>query len=348
MDNIDKICVSSITTIRDAIERMNSSGRQIILVVDEKKKLLGTFTDGDLRRALIKGADIDMSIEPFFNRKPHTSPASKGRAGAVERMREFGIDQMPLVDDDGVVKKLEAINPAQYGLKIDNPVVIMAGGMGKRLYPITKDTPKGLIPVGDRPILEIILERLITQGFQKFIFAIHHFGNVIEDYFGNGERWNVHIDYLREEKRLGTAGALSLFVTMPEMPFIVMNCDILTTTNFQDMLEFHESEKSIITMGVRESVYQIPYGVIEVNDSRLKCINEKPEHKFYVNTGMYCLSPEALEYIPVAQFFDMTDLIDRLLEYHKPVSCYEIKKYWIDIGQHEDLEKARSEYHLYL
>lgn len=345
MQDIDRICLGEGTLLKTAIDVMTRSGRQIVLIVDADKKLLGTFTDGDLRRALLSGATLESPLKDLYNDHPLVVPAAKGRVGAVEKMRAHGLDQMPLVDERGRVTAIESINPAQYGIKLDNRVVIMAGGLGKRLHPVTKDIPKALVPIGERPILEIVLERLTTQGFQNFTLAINHFGHMIEDYFKDGSRWNVSISYIREEERLGTAGALGLLPERPSKPILVMNCDVLTTTDFQSMLDFHDTTRSTISMGIRENSYVIPYGVVETDGSRFVSLQEKPEQRYFINTGIYVLSPEAIDYIPRNSFFDMTTLVEKVSGAGKRVSCYAIKKYWIDIGQPHDLDRARTEYH---
>lgn len=346
MQNVENICLLEDALLRDAIEVMNESGRQIILIIDQDKKLLGTFTDGDLRRSLMTGADLKTSIKNIYNKNPLTSPAERGRAGAVEMMREHGIDQMPLIKDGRVVG-IEAINPSQYGIKVHNTVVFMAGGLGKRLYPITETIPKALVPIGSRPILEIILERVIAQGFQKFIFTVNHLGDMIEDYFGDGSRWNVSITYIREEQRLGTAGGLSLIDDLPKDPMLILNCDVLTTTDFQDMIQFHEKTNSILSMGVQEHYHQIPYGVVQMDGTKLIKIVEKPETSHHVNAGMYVISPDVISHIPKNEFFDMTSLVEDLIEKNQSIHCYPAKKFWIDIGNPKDLESARSEYHLH-
>lgn len=345
MLDIKKICVSPDATLHKATELLDESGRQIILIVDGDRRLMGTFTDGDLRRALLKGATLEDPVRGFYNPHPTSTPATGGRSQAVALMREKGIDQIPLVDDQGRVVGIESINPARVGIKIDYPVVIMAGGRGKRLYPITETIPKALVSVGDKPILEHILERMIAQGFQNFTFAINYMGEMIEDYFGDGSRWNVRIDYLREPKRLGTAGALSLLESRPTTPFIVTNCDVLTTTSFQDMLEYHLNHGATATVGVREFSYQVPFGVIDLAGTQLQRISEKPEHTWLINAGIYVLDSLAIEVIPKGEFFDMTDLLSALIKKSAPISTYMIRRYWIDIGAPQDLDQARQQIH---
>jgi len=347
MLNIDKICVTENQSVRSAIEIMNKSGRQIILIINHEKILLGTFTDGDLRRALLNGVTLDSSLKGNYHSPALSSPISKGRYGALELMRKHGVDQMPLVDEQGCIVTIEVINPGHYGIKVENTVVIMAGGLGKRLHPITEDIPKALVLVGGRPILELIIERLVSQGFQNFIISVNHLSEMIQDYFGDGSRWNVSIKYITEKKRLGTAGSLSLIEDLPNLPILVMNCDILTTTLFQDMIAFHEEKKASMSMGMQEYYHQVPYGVIKVEGTILKNIIEKPESKQFVNAGIYVISSNILKYIPKDKFFDMTEFVEILLKENESIHCHSLKKYWIDVGNRNDLERARSEFHLH-
>lgn len=345
MLDIDRICASDAATLRRVTELLDQTGRQIILIVDSDRRLLGTFTDGDLRRALLSGATLEDPVTNFFNAHPISTQASGGRTQAVSIMRERGIDQIPMLDEQGRVVGIESINPARVGIKIDYPVVIMAGGRGKRLHPITESIPKALVSVGEKPILEHILDRFVAQGFQRFAFAINHMGDMIEDYFGDGSRWNVKIDYLREHKRMGTAGALGLLTPRPQTPFIVTNCDVLTTTNFQDLLEFHLNQGAAATVGVRDFSYQVPFGVMEISGSQLRRIWEKPEHSWPINAGIYVLDPSVIDIIPENTFFDMTDVLSALIATAAPVSTYLIRRYWIDIGMPEDLDQARLNIH---
>jgi dTDP-glucose pyrophosphorylase len=345
MLDIERICVAEDVSLRKVTELLDESGRQIIMIVDQDRRLKGTFTDGDLRRALLKGATLSDSVRGFFNGRPIASPANGGRSKAVAIMRERGIDQIPLVDDEGRIVGVESINPVRVGIKIDYPVVIMAGGRGKRLHPITESIPKALVSVGDKPILEHILERFAAQGFQRFTFAVNHMSEMIEDYFGDGSRWNVSVDYVRENARLGTAGALSLLENRPTTPFIVTNCDVLTTTSFQDVLESHMASGAMATIGVREFSYRVPFGVMEVAGSQLRRIAEKPEHTWLINAGIYVLDPAVIDIVPKDTFFDMTDVMNALIARDTRVSTYMIRRYWIDIGMPQDLDQARQEIH---
>lgn len=340
MLNIESICVSEKLSLREVIEILIETGRQIVLVVDQGK-LIGSFTDGDLRRAVLAGATLEVPIKEFYNKSAISAKASEGRFGAVAIMRERGIDQIPLVDEECRVVGLESINPVRLGVKNNYPVIVMAGGRGKRLHPITESIPKALVPVGDRPILEHIIERLSVQGFNNIIISINHMGEMIRDYFGDGSRWNISIRYVEETRPLGTAGAIALIDPPPSTPFIVTNCDILTSTNFQDLLEFHLKEGAELTAGVREFSYQIPYGVLDVSGTSLKGISEKPLHSWPVNAGIYVLNPSTIKHIPNNEFYNMTDLLEKLVKKNEAVSAYMVRKYWIDIGQLEDLEEAR-------
>jgi NDP-sugar pyrophosphorylase family protein len=220
----------------------------------------------------------------------------------------------------------------------------MAGGLGSRLRPLTNEIPKPLIRVGSKPILQIILEELIKQGFYNFFFAVNYKAELIKSFFGNGARWGVTIQYLEENEQLGTAGALSLLINRPNKPLIILNADILTKNDFRNMLHFHNTKKNTATMGVREYSLQIPYGVVEVNDSAILNIVEKPIHYFYVNAGIYIIEPKCLDYVIEKKFIDMTDLFQKFMSEKLKVGAYTIYEYWLDIGLLNDLEKAQRDY----
>jgi dTDP-glucose pyrophosphorylase/CBS domain-containing protein len=342
MYNIEKICVNPTISLCDAIKLLDQSGRQILLVIDDSKKLIGTLTDGDLRRSFLKGYNLKDSIQDIYNKSPYFTKESLGRGAALQLMREHGIDQVPVVNDEGIIVGLEVFNSNIKGIKVENPVVIMAGGLGKRLYPITLNIPKALTPISDKPILEIIVNKFITQGFSNFIFSVNYKAEMIQNHFKDGSEWNVSIGYIHENKKLGTVGALSkLSLNRFDLPIVVMNCDILTTENFQHILEYHEEKQSVMTIGVRKVSYEIPYGVAEVNNDDIIKISEKPTQTYHINAGIYVINPTLLEFIPKNTFFNMTDLIDIVIKKKLKVSAFPINGYWIDIGRMEDLEKVR-------
>jgi NDP-sugar pyrophosphorylase family protein len=223
-------------------------------------------------------------------------------------------------------------------------VVLMAGGLGTRLQPLTDECPKPLLAVGGRPILETILESFAEQGFKRIFLSVNHKAEMIRSHFGAGERWGVQVEYLHESIRLGTAGALSLLPERPTTPVVVMNGDLLTRTNFDNLLRFHNAQDAIATMAVREYDFQVPYGVVRLNGANIESIEEKPVQRFFVNAGIYTLSPEALDYLPIQTMFDMPNLFEHLIAAGKTTAAYPLREYWLDIGRLEELERAQREW----
>jgi NDP-sugar pyrophosphorylase family protein len=259
-------------------------------------------------------------------------------------MREKHVRQCPMLTTDGVIDSLFYIDTFSERIRYSNPVILMAGGLGTRLAPLTNDCPKPLLKVGGKPIVEIILESFVEQGFEQFFISINYRAQMVKQYLGDGSTWNVHIHYLEEDNKLGTAGGLKLLPERPACPFIVMNADLLTKVNFGNLIHYHSEQKSIGTMGVREYDFQVPYGVVNVDEYKITKIVEKPLHRFFVNAGIYCLDPPSLDFIPHASYFDMPNLLQALLAAGKQLSCFPIREYWIDIGQLRDFQRANEEY----
>jgi NDP-sugar pyrophosphorylase family protein len=257
-------------------------------------------------------------------------------------MRRKVIHHLPLIDEDHRLVGLATLDDLVGAVERPNWVVLMAGGLGTRLHPLTKECPKPLLKVGEKPILEIILESFAEQGFKQIFLSVNYKAEMIQDYFGEGDRWGVQINYIHEKERLGTAGALSLLPGQPTTPMIVMNGDILTRTSFDSLLKFHEAQNAVATMAVREYDFQVPYGVVRVDGTKIEAIEEKPVQHFFVNAGIYTLSPKALAYIPKNTFFDMPTLFEHLIAANQPTAAYPLREYWIDIGRISDLEKANQ------
>lgn len=345
--------VSEDATIRSAMEKIDESGLQIALIADEAGHLKGVLTDGDIRRAILRGQSLDSEAHTVMNDDPVTLPVGGSRADALSLMKEKRIHQIPIIDAEGRVVGIEVIDDlldhdvpraTPSPRKRDNPVVLMAGGLGTRLRPLTEETPKPLLEVGDRPILETILDRLIQSGFHRFYVSVNYKADMIEDYFGDGSSRGVDITYIHEDQRLGTAGPLSLLSDRPDRPFLVMNGDLLTTLNFGQLLDFHEEYQSVATMCVREYDMQVPYGVIETDEHRLVDLKEKPVHSFFVNAGIYVLNPETLDYIPDGEFYDMPTLFENVIEDDKAATVFPVREYWQDIGRMEQFERANGEF----
>jgi dTDP-glucose pyrophosphorylase len=331
-------------TIRDAIGTLDDGALQIALVVDPAGRLVGTVTDGDVRRALLRGLGLDTPIHAAMNPSPITFPASMPPQARFALMRQRDLKQVPILDDMGRIVGLETIEELLHQGRRDNWVVLMAGGLGQRLRPLTQDCPKPLLPVGGRPLLETILQNFVAQGFSRFFISVNYKAEMVKEHFGDGSRWGVEIEYLHEDTKLGTAGALALLPARPELPMIVMNGDLLTATNFGRLLDFHDEQTAAATIAVREYSMQVPYGVVTVEHNYLTGIIEKPMHAWFINAGIYVIGPQVLDRIGQGETLDMPSLLERVLAASQTVATFPIREYWLDIGRIEDLERATLEY----
>ncbi|MGB3538534.1 MAG: nucleotidyltransferase family protein [Mesorhizobium sp.] len=336
------ICMRPEQSLADAIACIDASGGQIALVTDEVGRLRGTITDGDVRRGILGGATLASSASDVMNPSPRTARQGAPRWEVAGRLKREQIAQMPLINGDGIV--VDILYADELGGVDANrhPVVIMAGGLGTRLRPITETIPKPMVPIAGRPILEIIVERFQQQGFRSITLCLNYLGEVIEEHFKDGAKFGVEISYIREEKRMGTAGALSLLSPRPALPVIVMNGDILTSVNFSQLLSFHYDNLALATMGLNRFQYQSPYGVVQVRNQNIVSLTEKPTYDFFVNAGIYVVSPEALDLVPADQYFDMPSLFDQISLDRRV--AFPIHEYWLDIGRHADLERASWEF----
>jgi dTDP-glucose pyrophosphorylase len=344
MTDINEWTVSVNASLRHVMEIINRGAIQIALVTDDRGNLIATVTDGDVRRGLLSGLNLDANVSEVMNRNPTTLLEGSSIASAQRIMREKCLQHIPLVDLEGRLVELVSRGRLINDVPRSNQVILMAGGLGMRLRPLTETIPKPMIPIGDKPLIERIIKRFIDQGFNRFTLSLNYLGHIIRDYFGDGSSLGVNIDYIEEPNRMGTAGALSLMPERPQESFIVMNGDILTTISFSDVMDYHVETGSEVTICAREFNLQVPYGVLKVDGSTLLSMEEKPVHKYLVNTGIYALSPLALECIQYNENLDMPDLICRVKEAGYRVSVLPIKEYWMDIGRVEDLDRARGEY----
>jgi dTDP-glucose pyrophosphorylase/predicted transcriptional regulator len=338
------ILVSSDTSIRETIRIIDQGALKIALIVDAETRLLGTVSDGDIRRGILNGCDLENQVQRIMNTCPSVAGKSDGREKILALMRQKQIYQIPIVDDRGILLGLEVIENILAVPRVDNWVVLMAGGLGTRLKQLTKDTPKPLLKIGNKPILETIIQNFIEQGFKRFFISVNFKSELIERYFGDGSRWGVRIDYLREKKKLGTAGALSLLSEKPTSPVLVMNGDVLSKVNFQQLLDFHLEHKSVATICVSEYDLQVPYGVVKLDRHRILSMEEKPVQRFFINAGIYVLEPEVLERVPDNTYVDMPALFEKLLEEKKETAVFPIREYWVDIGRMDDFERAERDF----
>lgn len=342
--DISKIQIRPEASILDAIKAIDTGGIKIALIAGADGKLMGTVTDGDIRRGLLKGIGTQQPVSEVMNSNPRVIEAGSGSAAAVEKMRRLSIQQLPVVDTEGRVVGIELFDELVAPQSSDTLVVLMAGGLGTRLRPLTETLPKPMIPVGGRPLLETIVRNFELQGFRRIYLSVNYKSEVIREHFGDGLKFGVSIDYLTEEKRMGTAGALSLLPDFPLGPIIVMNGDLLTSVNFRHLVDFHKQQGARATMCVREYSFQVPYGVVQTDGSRLTQIVEKPVHSFFVNAGVYVIDPSALVLLPEDQPFDMPQLFDAITARGDVASVFPIHEYWLDIGRFDDLERAQDDF----
>ena len=331
-------------SVFQAIEVIEKSSLQIAVVVDLERELLGLVTDGDVRRAILQNISFDSPVKSIMHRECITATISDSRETLAHLMNTHGLRHIPIVDEKNCIIDLKMLHETAYSPRRDNWVVLMAGGQGQRLRPLTGDTPKPLLKVGSKPLLENIIENFRKYGLFNFIITLFYKAEMIEEYFGDGSKWGVNISYLREKNQLGTIGAISLLPELPTDPLIVMNGDLLTEVNYAKILDFHTVNKATGTICARGFDYQVPYGVIEVDKHHLVSLKEKPVHSFFVNAGIYVLEPHILNLIPQGQPFDITQLFDELLNLKKDVSVFPIHEYWVDIGRLEDYKRANGEY----
>ena len=344
MKNWQKALVTSSSSIRELIKIIDTDSLQIGVVVDAQKRLLGTVTDGDVRRGILKGVGLDQPVELIMFKRCVTASIDENRENILALMKKKQIHQIPLIDKEGRVAGIEYLDELLQINFHDNWVVLMAGGLGSRLKPLTNDTPKPLLNVGVKPILETILENFIEYGFKNFYIAVNYKNEMVKRYFGDGSQWDVNIRYLEESQKLGTAGALQLLPGRPEAPFFVMNGDLLTKVNFNQLLNCHIQNKSDATMCVREYDFQVPFGVVKMDNHHIRGIDEKPVHRFYVNAGIYVLEPRVLDHVPADTPLDMPNLFENIIQKKCKAAAFPIREYWLDIGRMDDLDRANDDF----
>ena len=330
------------TPIKIAIERLNKVGIKIALVLDENFRLLGTISDGDFRRGMLSGITLEDTVEKIMNKNPRTVNEGTSRLEILKLMNDTKILQIPIVDRNNFVIGLHLWDDISVQAKYSNIMVIMAGGKGSRLHPQTENRPKPMLLVAGIPILEHIIKRARSQGFNHFIIAINYLGQIIEDYFKDGHKFGVKIEYLHEDVPLGTAGALSLLSNKPERAFIVTNGDVITDINYSDLLEYHTVQNAAATVAVHTHEFQIPYGVVQINGLEVESYEEKPIVSSLINAGVYALDPDILDLITEPKFRDMPELLDISRDLKKKVIVYPLHESWIDIGRPIDLEIANK------
>ena len=338
------VVVAPDASLRDAIACIDRSGLQLALVVDAEGRLLGVLSDGDVRRAILRGCELNVPAGTVMNAHPTTAPAATPAAELLALMRRRVLHHVPLVDEAGRVVDLATLDALTGMAERPNWVVLMAGGLGTRLGNLTVSCPKPMLPVGGKPILETIIEGFAEQGFRQIFLAVNYMAEVIEGYFGDGGRHGVTIRYLHEDRRLGTAGALSLLPAAPEHPLIVMNGDLLTRARFDRLLATHEEQGAAATMAIKEYDFQVPYGVVRMDGARIVSIEEKQVQRFFISAGIYALGPEALGLIPKGEYLDMPTLFEQCLAAGRQTCGHLLEEYWLDVGRLDDLERGQREW----
>ncbi|WP_317964085.1 nucleotidyltransferase family protein [Methylocaldum szegediense] len=343
MKNWKVVAVSPDASMKETLAAIDKGAMQIALVVDGDDHLLGTVTDGDIRRALLRGETMETPTQKFMNTNPYTGLVDEDKEIWQRTMQRHSLRHLPLLDSTGRICGLVSYVPPAEPLR-ENPVVLMAGGLGTRLRPLTDAQPKPLLKIGEKPILETIIENFVTQGFYRFYICLNYKGDMIRGHFGDGRRWGAQITYIEERQRMGTAGALSLLPEPPDRPFFVMNGDLLTKVDFVRLLQFHQRNHAAATLCVREHTDTVPYGVVQLDGYEVKSLIEKPTQRYYVNAGIYVLDPEVVRRIPDGGYYDMPILINDLLRDERPIYSFPLREYWIDIGRMGDFEQAQTDY----
>jgi len=347
MKSFEHITLLKTSTIKDALTIIDSGAMRIAVVIDRNAKLIGTVTDGDVRRGLLKGLSLTSPIEPIIHQTPVVCRVNDSKEDILRIAIEKKLYQIPVVDKDGVLIGVNEVDELLKPTEYSNKVVLMVGGLGTRLGSLTENCPKPLLEVGDKPILETIILAFAKYGFKNIILSVNYKAKMIENYFGDGSKIGVHIEYIHEQKRMGTAGALSFLKRKLNEPFFVMNGDLLTNVNFEHMLEYHLSNAATATMCVRKYDFEVPYGVVNLEENDIINIDEKPVHKCFVNGGIYVLNTDALNYIPDNVFYDMPTLFELMIKNKEKVVSFPIREYWLDIGHIPDLQQAKIDYSEY-
>ena len=327
------LIISNDKSFIDAVQLLNDNGNGFLAIVDKHNKLIGILTDGDIRRALLGNKTELLEI---INRQPLTMPADSNRKDVLLKLKETYNKHMPLVDNNNYLKDVVILQDEDFNLK-PNWVVIMAGGIGSRLGGLTRNVPKSMLRVGNKPLLEHIINNFTSQGYVNFLISVNYKSNIIKKHFGDGTKYGARIQYIEESDKLGTAGSLSLIDFALEDPFFVINGDVLTSLNFKKFHEFHVLNESNATMCIKKHKYRIPYGVLNIDDNNnIISIDEKPQFDYLVNTGIYMFNPEILKYFPKTQYFDMPTLFEVLREDNLQIKSFEYNDYWMDMGYPDD------------
>ncbi len=344
MIGIKDITTNKDTSIKDVIEIIDKSSKQICLIVDSSFQLIGTVTDGDIRKGLLNNIPLSEPVDSISNKMPITAHINDSREQIINIFKTKKIHQVPIIDDNNILVGVELLDDIFPIKNYNNIVVLMVGGLGSRLRPLTENTPKPMLKIGGKPILETIVEGFAKSGFSKIIMCTGYKSEKIQEYFMDGSKFGVEIEYIIEDKKMGTVGALSLLQKRPKEAFFVMNGDLLTNVNFKKMLDFHIKNKSKATMCVRSYDYTVPYGVVTCSNEKINSIDEKPIQSFFVNAGIYLLEPECIDLIPKNEYYDITSLFQKAISMGINTSAFPLQEYWLDIGRVSEFDQANAEF----
>ncbi|MCB2226165.1 MAG: nucleotidyltransferase family protein [Desulfarculaceae bacterium] len=339
MTQDNPLCIAQGATVRQVMKAIDGNKQGIVLVVDAEGKLLGTITDGDVRRFLLTAGGLDEPADPLVWRHPVTAPQEATRAELLELLAAHKLRNIPLLDPEGRPSGVFSLRDALEGGSAGPVAAVLAGGEGKRLRPLTNDLPKPMLPVGDTPLLQLIVENLVSSGFKQIHISVNYKAELIEEHFGDGAAFGAEISYLREETKLGTAGPLGLLPPLSG-PLLVINGDVFTAANLDRLYEFHLAQRCVMTVAATEYRVKVPYGVLKLAGHLMLGMEEKPEQSFYCNGGIYVINPEVLRFVPKGEPLGMNDLLARVLAAGLPVAAFPIHESWVDVGQAADLERA--------
>jgi len=340
-----KVTLKISDSLDKAISVLHHGGLRVALVIDAENKLLGTITDGDIRRALLKHLNMESLVDEVMNKSPLVALNTDSVDTIMSKMKSRDLIHIPIIDENNKLVGLETLQHLTYGKKYDNPVFLMAGGFGTRLHPLTEDTPKPLLKVGSKPILETIIDRFIKAGFHNFYISTYFKADMIHEYFGDGSSWGVNIKYIDEVKPLGTAGAIGLLPSnLPNLPILMMNGDVLTKVNFENLLNFHQKQSGIATICIREYDFEIPFGVVNIENQNAKSFLEKPVKKFFVNTGIYVFEHEMISKVKAGDYLDMPTLLEQQITEGRTVNVFPLHEYWKDVGRIEEYQSVNNSF----
>ncbi len=338
MKDIKNITIDINETIKSVLEKINLNKKQFVIVVSKEKIFEGMITDGDIRRGVLKGISAGDQLEKVMNKNSFYANDMDEKKRVKMILNENDIKQCPIINSKGELVDIVYLNEEEIQ-PVNNEVVLMAGGLGKRMLPLTSERPKALVNINGKPMLERIILDLKRYGFRKIYISVNYKSEMIKEYFGNGKNFELDIKYISEEKKLGTAGSLSLIRGDISNPLLVMNCDLITEIDYKSLLNFHNSNNSIATMCVKDYQHTVPYGVVEKRDNKIIGLDEKPTKMYYVNAGIYVLNPDVLEFIPFNNYYDMTELFKKLIEKNLEPRIFPVFEKWHDMASLDDLNQ---------